>query len=290
MNVLLRSRHSAISIDDLATSKLALAAAAPQWLARIRAQRLLLNWRAGKPTLSRMLRLPRDRTIECLLFAAASIAYGYFHQGGGWAQNARFAMVRAIVEEGRYWIDDYLIYTRAENSNQPTALVRPRVQDAAYEQNGKTCALTWMDALGRETFISDRVAPDAKPVLIGSATVSGDLVYVRGHFHPLKPPGLSLLAAVPYYVIYHVERLVGANPDDWWTLTCNAWLTCVFSVGLLSAFGCVLVFRLALAFSAGKTVPSLWTAVIFAFGTMFFPMATMLQDPNIAAVLMLASF
>ena len=120
--------------------------------------------------------------------------------------------------------------------------------------------------------------------------MTGDLAYARGHFHPNKAPGTSLLAALPYFVIYRLERLFGANPDEWWTLTVNAWLTTVFSSGLISAFGCVLVFRLALAFSAGKTLPSLLTAIAFAFGTMFFPLATLLQDQNIAAVLLMASF
>src|ERR1700693_2464646 len=212
----------------------------------------------------------RDRKIECLLFAAAFFAYGYFHQGGGWAQNARFAMVRAIVEEGRYWIDDYLIYVHSGETNRDTALVRLPVKDAAYERDVSPYVLTWLDDRDRQMSISTHVDPSATPMLIIPVTVSGDLSYAQEHFYPAKTPGISLLAAVPYFVIYHAERLVGANPDDWWTLTCNAWLTCVFSVGLVSAIGCVLVYRLALAFSSGKTIPSLLTAIAFAFGTLFF--------------------
>jgi hypothetical protein len=230
------------------------------------------------------------RKIEWLLFAAAFFAYGYFHQGGGWAQNARFAMVRAIVEENHYWIDNFLIYFRVGTAEDDTVLARVPVRDATFKIGGATYALTWTDPSGRDKFINDLVDPRTKPVDIGSVAITGDFSYASGHFHPSKSPGTSLLAGLPYFVIYRVERLFGANPDNWWMLTVNAWLTTVFSVGLISAFGCVLVFRLACAFSMGKLLPGLMTAVAFAFGTMFLPLATLLQDQNIAAGLLLASF
>jgi hypothetical protein len=241
----------------------------------------------GASTMTSLVR----RKIGWLLFAATFFAYGYFYQGGGWAQNARFAMVRALVEEGHYWIDDHLIYTRTETASNTTTLARVRVSNATIKTGGVNYALTWTDAAtGRDKFIGNQIDSNAKPVHIESVAVSGDLAYARGHFYPSKAPGASLLAAVPYFIIYRLERLFGANPDDWRTLTCNAWLTSVFTEGLLSAIGCVLVFRLALGFSAGKTVPSVLTAIAFAFGTMFFPLATLLQDQNIAAVLLVASF
>jgi hypothetical protein len=230
------------------------------------------------------------RRIEWCLFAAAFFAYAYFCQGGGWSQNARFAMVRALVEEGHYWIDDYLIYARAATPGDRKVMVRAPVIQASFELRGQKYALTWRNPAGEERFVDERADPAARPVRIASVAVTGDLAYARGHFHPSKAPGASLLAALPYFVVYHLERLFGANPDEWWTLTCNGWLTTVFSSGLLSALGCVLCFRLALAFSGTKVLPSLLTAIAFAFGTMFFPLATLLQDQNIAAVLLLVSF
>ena len=38
--------------------------------------------------------------------AALFVAYAYFYQAGGWNQNSRFALVRAIVEQGTFRIDD----------------------------------------------------------------------------------------------------------------------------------------------------------------------------------------
>jgi hypothetical protein len=231
------------------------------------------------------------RRVERVLFLAAFLTYGYFHQGGGWAQNARFAMVRALVEEGHYWIDNYLIYTGAGTNEDATALIRLPIIEGVVKKDGVPYALTWVDAAsGRSVFINQRPNPGAKSLHIEPAAVSGDLAYADGHLHPNKAPGVSLLAAAPYFVIYRFEKLFGFDPDDWWTLTCNAWLTSAFSEGLLSAIGCVLVFRLALAFSLGKIVPSVLTAIAFALGTMFFPLATLLQDQNIAAVLLVASF
>ena len=39
------------------------------------------------------------------LFALVLGAYAYFYQAGGWNQNARFDLVRALVEQGTLTID-----------------------------------------------------------------------------------------------------------------------------------------------------------------------------------------
>ena len=53
-----------------------------------------------------------ERRLEWILFLAAFITYGWFNQGGGWNQNARFAEVRAIVDGGELKIDNYFSYQR----------------------------------------------------------------------------------------------------------------------------------------------------------------------------------
>jgi hypothetical protein len=42
-----------------------------------------------------------------LIFAVVLLSYVYFYQGGGWNQNSRFDLVRAIVERGTLRIDAY---------------------------------------------------------------------------------------------------------------------------------------------------------------------------------------
>ncbi len=52
---------------------------------------------------------PRElaRRPEAALFAMALGASAYFFQGGGWNQNSRFNLVRAIVEQHTIVVDDY---------------------------------------------------------------------------------------------------------------------------------------------------------------------------------------
>ena len=124
----------------------------------------------------------------------------------------------------------------------------------------------------------------------GSVAASGDLSFHGGHFHPAKAPGGSFLAVPAYLAVRTVGRAAGADPDDWWTLTVSAWLTSVFSVGLLAGFTVVLLFRLALRLSGGRVTASVLAALAFAFGTPFLPYATMLYEHAPIAFLLLAAF
>src|SRR5207245_4016832 len=113
-----------------------------------------------------------------------------------------------------------------------------------------------------------RAADGIKLVDVRNVAATADVAYYAGHFHPNKAPGTSFIAVPTYALIYYFERIIGANPDEWWTLTINAWLTSVLSVGLLSAFGVTLLYRFALLLSGGRALASLMTAFTFAFGTM----------------------
>lgn len=48
--------------------------------------------------------LRRERTV---LFALLFVSFAYFYQAGGWNQNSRFALVRAITNEGTVNIDPF---------------------------------------------------------------------------------------------------------------------------------------------------------------------------------------
>ena len=75
----------------------------------------------------RLLRRP-----ETALFVAALVSYAYFYQAGGWNQNSRFDMVRAIVEGGTASIDAY-----HENTND-----KARIGDSYYCD--KAPGVSWM--------------------------------------------------------------------------------------------------------------------------------------------------
>jgi hypothetical protein len=225
---------------------------------------------------------------QILLFLLCWITFGWFHQGGGWNQNARFAEVRAIVEQGRFAIDDFLVYRR-----DGERLVREQVRDAEFTRDGRVHRLCWQGPQGGKPVpVNGRALKDrAVPVIIGKDTSSGDIGYgPDGHLHPNKPPGTSLLAVPVYFGAYHLERALDFNPDDWWMLNVNLWLCSVFTVGLVSALGVVLFWRVGMQLFPEHREAALAAAIVFALGTTFLPFATLLFDHNLTAVLLLASF
>ncbi len=238
-----------------------------------------------------------SRRLQSLLFALSFITFAWFHQGGGWNQNARFAEVRALVEQGRLAIDDFMVYHPGEGRK----LVRSHVEHGEFVFENVRHQLSWGDWRNvgtaekpdwRQLTVNDTpLDPAATMVIIGEGTCTGDVgVAPDGHFHPNKPPGSSLLAVPPYFVLFHLERWLGCDPDDWWVMSVNAWLCSALTVGLASALGVVLVLRLAAQFFPGHPGAALGAALAFGFGTTFFPFATLMFDHNLTAVLLLASF
>ncbi len=215
------------------------------------------------------------------------LAFGWFNQGGGWNQNARFAEVRAIVDGRQLAIDNYFCYQR----HSPRTLRRYPVVNGEVTIRTKTSWLCWVGQDGDLTPINGLDIPERMDgVAIDDLCCSGDVSFARGHFHPNKPPGLSFVAVPAYFILSHFERMLHRNPDTWWLLNVNAWLTSVFSVGLISAAGVVLAFRIALGLGGGRTWPAFWTAIAFGFGTLFFPFATLLFDHDVTAIFLVGAF
>jgi len=228
--------------------------------------------------------------LQIVIFCLSFVTFGWFHQGGGWNQNARFAEVRAIVEQGTFAVDDYMVY-RPVNSRE---LVRPDVTNGEFVYAGKLHRLCW----GRDEWdydiqpVNGRTLDDgAIPVVIGWNTMSGDVgVAPDGHFHPNKPPGASLLGVPVYWALYNFEWLCGVNADDWRVMTVNAWLVSALTVGLLSALGVVVFLRLCWQMFPGKPGACIAATLVFGFGTTYFPFGTLMFDHNLTAVLLLMAF
>lgn len=235
------------------------------------------------------------RRLELLVFFATWFGFAYFNQGGGWNQNSRFAEVRAMAEQGRFAIDDFFLYRQGGADG---VLKRLPVERGQFVEDGKRFHLCWVDGawnfhpVGEASLAEGVEKAPMIPEVPGRGCSSGDVAYVAktGHFHPNKPPGTSFMALPAYFVIHRVERALGIDPDHWWVLNVNAWLMTVFSVGLMSAIGCVLFLRLATKLAGGKAVPALLATAGFAFGTTFFPFATILFDHALTAALLVAAF
>ena len=54
-----------------------------------------------------MTRSGSNRLLYWVLGAGLLLSYAYFYQGGGWNQNSRFALVRAMTERDTLQIDAY---------------------------------------------------------------------------------------------------------------------------------------------------------------------------------------
>jgi hypothetical protein len=55
--------------------------------------------------------MTRERRLARLLAVTLFLTYAYFYQAGGWNQNSRFALVRAILERHTLQIDAYQLHT-----------------------------------------------------------------------------------------------------------------------------------------------------------------------------------
>ncbi|MFN2376692.1 MAG: hypothetical protein ABR538_09150 [Candidatus Binatia bacterium] len=224
---------------------------------------------------------------EILVFLLVLLSAGYFHQGGGWNQNSRFALVRAVVEDATFFIDDYLLYRRGDASDANAPLIRTPIARGNFERDGREYALAWRARDGSLLPV-DPSAAEARPlVAVDAVAASGDIAYHDGHFHPNKAPGTSFLAVPAWSLVCALASLAGVPVDSWAALTYGAWLVSLLSVGLATAAGAVLVLRLARGF--GSEQGARLAALAFAFCTMAWPFSTFLFKHNIIAVFLVAS-
>jgi len=228
----------------------------------------------------------REARAAVWLFVAAWLAFASFHQGGGWHQNARFAAVRAIVEQGRLALDDYAVYLGVRGPGGEPWLERIPVERGVVSLEQGDFALTWSD--GEE--LLEPAARAEHRVPLARVAVSGDLAYVAGHLLPAKAPATVWLAVPAYLGLFRLESWLGLDPDGWWCLTLNAWLTSAGSVGLIAALGVVLFFQSARHLTGASQRSALAATLAFAFGTPYFPYATALFDNDVSASLLLAAF
>jgi len=149
-----------------------------------------------------------DRRTGWLLFALAWLTFAWFHEGGGWNQNARFALVRAIVETGTPWVDEYAVY-RAPDPATSSRLVRYPVRSGRIESAHSAIALAWSDSPGGLAPIDPTTPPGTRLIALQDIAASGDLAYAHGHLHPNKAPGTSLAGVPAYALAYAIERAAG---------------------------------------------------------------------------------
>ncbi len=203
---------------------------------------------------------PDARRVSWVIFFTLLVAYGYFHQGGGWTQNVRFDQVRSVSEEGTWWINRFCAYEKLQASGKTSVRRRP---------------------------LADRLPADFDLRALNSWDVS----LYDGRIYPNKPPGTTLLALPAYALTWRLERLLGLDPDSWLGLTAGLYVTTVFSIGLVGALGGVIFFRVSRRLFPDLEIRHHAAATLaFALGTIYFPFATMLFDHVATATALLAGF
>jgi hypothetical protein len=175
------------------------------------------------------------RIRALLIGAVVLISYAYFYQGGGWNQNSRFDLVRAVVEQGTLRID-------------------------AYHQN------TEDKAFANGHYYSDK-APGLALLAVPIAEVTRPLLWASG-VDPASPDGLVDLSywitvfavALPmaaacaclHWIALQLGNSVSASTfaalalglaTPMWAYSTLFWGHALAGACLVFAFGCALVLR-----------------------------------------------
>ncbi|HEV2721535.1 MAG TPA: hypothetical protein VG323_16050 [Thermoanaerobaculia bacterium] len=112
----------------------------------------------------------------------------------------------------------------------------------------------------------------------------------RGHIFANKPPGASFLGAIPYAVVYAVERAAHADLGSWLVATLNLYLLTMLVCGVSGALIAAVIY-LDLRRRAGATRrTALAVALLFAFGTFIFAYSTVYFAQVPAALFLLLAF
>lgn len=169
-----------------------------------------------------------------LLAAALFLAYAYFFQGGGWNQNTRFALVRAIVEEHSLRID-----ATATRDGRPVTGDLARRDGHLYSDKAPGASLAAVPAVAIASYAaSDPPTPGDLTGLAYVATLAASAV-------PTVLAALLLLASAEALGASSVGALVAAVA---FAIASPAWGWATLLFGSALATACLLAaFRAALA-------------------------------------------
>src|SRR5207253_7035115 len=127
-------------------------------------------------------------------------------------------------------------------------------------------------------------------VLIDGYPNTGDISIAGGHLYSNKSPALSWIAAIPYAILYAIERAAGIDANSIEAITLNAYLCTLICVALPAAFIPMMLYR----YGRAKGFSAPWSAsiaVITALCTQLLPYSTifMLHAPSGALLLFAAT-
>lgn len=119
---------------------------------------------------------------------------------------------------------------------------------------------------------------------------TGDISTTDAHVYINKPPGASLLGAIPYAAIHAVERALDLDVDRWLVITINAYLVTVLTCGGTGALIPVVLYLYARRRAGASQRTAVAVALTVAFGTIVFPYATIFFAHVPSALFLLLAF
>ncbi len=193
---------------------------------------------------------PRELRAAIVLAAALLLSYAYFYQAGGWNQNSRFALVRAILERHTLQIDAYQLHTGDR------AIWRGHY----YSDKAPGASLLAVPPVEAARVISRvaGVAPESFPGIAWTSYVAG--VFTSGVF--------TMLAALSVFWLslrWGASRGAAIFATTAYGIASPAWAYGTLFVGHGQAAGCLMIaFAAADALSDTASAPT-WT-LGFVFG------------------------
>lgn len=125
---------------------------------------------------------------------------------------------------------------------------------------------------------------------VNTGDISWSAVSGEWHAYINKPPGVSMLGAIPYAIVYGIERAMNVSVDAWRTMTINAWLVTVFTCALTGALIPAVLFLYARRRTDASARTAVCVALVIAFGTIVWPYSTMFFAHVPSAFFLLLAF
>ena len=125
---------------------------------------------------------------------------------------------------------------------------------------------------------------------VNTGDVSWSPVGGEWHAYINKPPGASFLAAIPYAIVYGVDRALGVSVDSWKGITINAYVVTLLTCGVCGALIPALLYAYARRRADASPFRAASVALAIAFGTIVFPYSTMLFAHVPSAFFLLLAF
>ena len=93
----------------------------------------------------------------------------------------------------------------------------------------------------------------------------------RGGFYSNKAPGVSFLAVVPYFLMYHAERLAGLDPTTGRLTHINVWALNLWISGFWNIVAALALLRRLPRDGVHSRQGAALVAVVYSFGTLILP-------------------